>query len=40
MSQYNIEGVNYKGKAEIEVYENLSHEVIELCEKEGYTQVV
>lgn len=39
MSQYNIEGVNYKGKAEIEVYENLSHEVIELCEKEGYTQI-
>ncbi len=39
MSQYNIEGVNYKGKAEIETYEKLSHQVVQLCEKEGYTQV-
>ena len=39
MSQYNIEGVNYKGKAEIEVYEKLSHQIIKLCEGEGYTQI-
>lgn len=39
MSRYNVEGVNYKGKAEIEFYEKLSHKIIEICELEGYTQV-